>query len=470
MSKPFTQDWTDWLNTNLANKQNKDGLFKILLDEGFSFETIAQQMQYTPNVPVAELVNPFNTTKQLSDDVKEVNTAEESKLFIPNAMRLQSNLLELYKADNFLAPVECDYIVNLIKSKLRPSELTTAEADTSFRTSRTCDLGVIDDPFMRDIDDRLCRVMGIDHSYSEVLQGQYYEVGQQFKPHTDYFESHEMAKFGAKMGQRTYTLMIYLNDVEQGGETNFDVVNESIQATSGTAVIWNNLYPNKVPNPASQHCGMPVIKGYKAVITKWFRLNSQLQDAPPMWNKDKNQLIPNLTPIGFRKARLPKTLFHKLKVFYQQNRLHQKDEYVPGDFIVNLDKKSKSSGLIELTAQLREQVHDTLKPMLETWCGHPLSPTYVYGIRNYQHGAVLKMHRDRIDTHIISAVLNIDQEVNEDWPLVIEDHFYRTYKVILMPGEMVFYEGARLLHGRPIPFEGTSYANVFCHFQPRSTV
>ena len=33
-------------------------------------------------------------------------------------------------------------------------------------------------------------------------------------------------------------------------------------------------------------------------------------------------------------------------------------------------------------------------------------------------------------------------------------------------GEMVFYEGAKLMHGREMPFEGKSFANIFCHFTP----
>ena len=34
-------------------------------------------------------------------------------------------------------------------------------------------------------------------------------------------------------------------------------------------------------------------------------------------------------------------------------------------------------------------------------------------------------------------------------------------------GEMLWYESARLVHGRPIPFKGEYYDNVFVHFKPR---
>jgi hypothetical protein len=58
------------------------------------------------------------------------------------------------------------------------------------------------------------------------------------------------------------------------------------------------------------------------------------------------------------------------------------------------------------------------------------------------------------------------QKVDKDWPLVIDDDDYRQHHVILKPGDMFFYEGARLRHGRPFEFIGDSFANIFCHFSP----
>ena len=73
------------------------------------------------------------------------------------------------------------------------------------------------------------------------------------------------------MGQRTYTFMCYLNDVEEGGETNFIALNKKFKPKQGTAVIWNNLYRNGIPNPKTLHEACPPVSGDKYVITKWFR-------------------------------------------------------------------------------------------------------------------------------------------------------------------------------------------------------
>ena len=36
----------------------------------------------------------------------------------------------------------------------------------------------------------------------------------------------------------------------------------------------------------------------------------------------------------------------------------------------------------------------------------------------------------------------------------------------MQPGQMLLYEGARLVHGRPMRFNGTEFANMFTHFVP----
>jgi len=76
------------------------------------------------------------------------------------------------------------------------------------------------------------------------------------------------------------------------------------------------------------------------------------------------------------------------------------------------------------------------------------------------------MHTDTSDTHHISAILNIAQKIDTDWPLEIEDHMFRRHSICLSEGDMLLYEGARLSHGRPAVFDGDMYANIFIHFYP----
>ena len=64
-----------------------------------------------------------------------------------------------------------------------------------------------------------------------------------------------------------------------------------------------------------------------------------------------------------------------------------------------------------------------LQKIMEGWANVKLNNNCItYGIRRYTRGAALLQHVDRIPSHIISAILQIDQKVDEDWPLTLVDH------------------------------------------------
>ena len=56
--------------------------------------------------------------------------------------------------------------------------------------------------------------------------------------------------------------------------------------------------------------------------------------------------------------------------------------------------------------------------------------------------------------------------MDEDWPLLILNHDGKRKKIFLQPGEMLFYESAKVPHGRQIPFNGEYFDNMFAHFYP----
>ena len=65
-----------------------------------------------------------------------------------------------------------------------------------------------------------------------------------------------------------------------------------------------------------------------------------------------------------------------------------------------------------------------------------------------------------------SAILNVAQDVEEDWMLEVYGHEGHATNVTMQPGDMVLYESHATIHGRPFPLHGRYYANVFVHFQP----
>ena len=122
--------------------------------------------------------------------------------------------------------------------------------------------------------------------------------------------------------------------------------------------------------------------------------------------------------------------------------------------------------MVEINQTIEDLIKKELTPILEQWSGLKLEWTKIYGIRNYLRDSYLKMHVDRYQTHIISVIINISQKVDVDWPLVFIDNYGRTNHLILKPGEVIYYESALCYHGRPYPFKGDEFANIFCHTRP----
>ncbi len=186
--------------------------------------------------------------------------------------RFPSPKLTLFDRPGFLPRELCGELIALIDKDRRPSTIADPNGDHYFRTSETCDLDP-DEPAVQDLEARLFALNGIDPAHGEPVQGQRYEAGQEFKAHTDYFEpsGQDFAKYCSVAGQRTWTFMIYLNEVEAGGATRFKVVDKLFRPEAGKLVCWNNHRPDGTLNAATLHHGMKVRKGVKYVITKWYR-------------------------------------------------------------------------------------------------------------------------------------------------------------------------------------------------------
>lgn len=181
---------------------------------------------------------------------------------------------QIFQLRRFVPPDLCTDLIALIERDRRPSTIADDNGDAYFRTSETCDLAGNLPPVQR-IEAMLTQLSGIDPAYGEPLQGQRYAQGQEFKAHTDYFDpgGQDFARFCTLSGQRTWTFMIYLNDVEAGGATRFKLLDKTFQPEEGKLLCWNNRLVDSGVNHATLHHGMKVRKGVKYVITKWYREN-----------------------------------------------------------------------------------------------------------------------------------------------------------------------------------------------------
>ncbi len=180
--------------------------------------------------------------------------------------------LDLYICQYFMTPEECQGVIDLIEQDNYPSTLYAGTEQNGFRTSHSCNLDPYQ-PLIMKVERRICELMGMDPRHGETLQGQRYAVGQQFKPHHDYFHTSQSYWESERKtgGQRTWTAMIYLNEPEEGGETNFPKAGMCVQPQTAMLVMWNNMNDVGAPNDLTIHEGCAVKAGTKYIVTKWFR-------------------------------------------------------------------------------------------------------------------------------------------------------------------------------------------------------
>ncbi len=190
----------------------------------------------------------------------------------PGVERLPVEAMRIYRHSDFLDGATCDALIALIDANRRPSTLLAERANSDLRTSDSCDMDRASDA-IRPTDGKIAGLLGIDPLQAETMQGQRYAPGQRFRAHHDFF--HEGQPYWETMkragGQRTWTAMVFLNDVAEGGATWFPSAGLRIVPKRGTLLAWNNMREDGSPNPDTLHEGMAVGEGVKYIVTKWFR-------------------------------------------------------------------------------------------------------------------------------------------------------------------------------------------------------
>ena len=191
---------------------------------------------------------------------------------VPDIYRFPTEEAEIWALADFMTARECRKMMGLVDAVAKPSSAYDAAYESGYRTSYS---GNVDptDPFIRRIQRRFDDLLGIDPEFGETIQGQRYLPGQQFQPHNDWFP------YGTRYwdieknrgGQRSFTTMVFLNDVEEGGTTDFTDLGLSVEPRPGALLIWNNATADGVPNAKTMHAGRPVVKGTKYIVTKWYR-------------------------------------------------------------------------------------------------------------------------------------------------------------------------------------------------------
>eukprot|EP00898_Chlorokybus_atmophyticus_P001903 jgi/Chlat1/2713/Chrsp180S02878 len=194
---------------------------------------------------------------------------------------------------NFMDKESCEQIVAVCKKRMAPSQVAWRITDLpkpkqEFRTSSGTFITSAQDPTgaLRRVEEKMAAVTMIPRTHGEAFNVLRYELGQKYESHFDTFDP---AEYGPQASQRMASMLLYLTDVEEGGETIFPKEGMTakemegpidykscakglkVKPSQGDMLLFYSLHPDHGFDKAALHGGCPVIKGEKWVATKWVR-------------------------------------------------------------------------------------------------------------------------------------------------------------------------------------------------------
>lgn len=174
----------------------------------------------------------------------------------------------------FMLDKECDIVIELFdRARMVPGKSYTESEDVEDSRHHTLcnfiDFQTDSHRVFQVLEDRISRLLDVPACRFQSFTGIHYEEGGGFTQHVDYFvkDDPKQQVFIEDQGNRVATVILYLNTVEEGGETYFDHLGFGVSPVKGSCLVFH--YPEC--ELESVHTARPVIKGEKYIMTKWVR-------------------------------------------------------------------------------------------------------------------------------------------------------------------------------------------------------
>jgi len=282
------QEWLNWIKENISRGCDVNMLTNIMVGKGYAPSLALQAITLIKEgkdiVSVAnsaagttiggERVDYTYETPRVPMNLNYIDTSDK-RVYI--GMKMEKPTIMTF--DNLMSHEECDKLIELSSGRMQQSRVvddaTGKEALHKDRTSEGTFFKFMEDDFIAMLDRRIAEVMHWPAINGEGIQILHYRPGGEYKAHYDYFP-YDVAgsqRHLATGGQRVSTLVMYLNDVEQGGETTFPEVGVSVVPKKGSAVYFEYCNSKSQVDKLTLHAGNPVVKGEKWICTKWMRQN-----------------------------------------------------------------------------------------------------------------------------------------------------------------------------------------------------
>lgn len=186
----------------------------------------------------------------------------------PPARRQLSDRPWVSQFQALFSPAECDFLAAEAQPWLAPSVVidprTGRQHRNPVRTSDGMSFALfLEGPAVHALNRRIAAATGTGVAQGETLQVLRYRPGQEYKPHFD--------AVPGETNQRILTMLVYLNEGYDGGETVFLKTGLSFKGNKGDALLFRNALADGRADELTQHAGRPVSAGEKLLASRWIR-------------------------------------------------------------------------------------------------------------------------------------------------------------------------------------------------------
>ncbi|MGA9335261.1 MAG: 2OG-Fe(II) oxygenase [Rudaea sp.] len=273
----LSPDWRRWIAENLARGCDPESLIADMVrkkfDAGYARGAVVGLLGRDARPEAGSA--PDSAYVYETPRLPRGNVIRACDRDVPVVMRIERPFIAV--VDGLLSSTECDELVQRSKRRLRRSTTVDPARGTDEvipdRSSDGTFFPINADPFITRLDRRIAALMNCPLEHGEGLQILRYRTGGQYTPHFDYFPPTDPGSRTpmANGGQRVSSLIIYLNDVDDGGATIFPELKLTVGPKKGAAVYFEYCNSRNQVDPMTLHGGMPVLEGEKWIATKWMR-------------------------------------------------------------------------------------------------------------------------------------------------------------------------------------------------------
>jgi prolyl 4-hydroxylase len=222
--KNFSPEWKLWIWTNVVNGFDKESIFNILLNHGFDYNLIKNELEVDP-VKTMIWQRQYSQSELNKESEISILPLNKSLCDNPNSYRIDTNLIELYRIPDFLTYDECDSILEM------------------------------NDEFLDIVEKRIDFTTGLETKENDVIEVQKYVRGEEdvFNPSSG-----------------NWTFIIFLNNIIEGGEIEFPKLGMKFKSIKGEAIVWNNKFPTGAVNPHNEYLNLPFDADEKSILIKTY--------------------------------------------------------------------------------------------------------------------------------------------------------------------------------------------------------